>query len=215
MAANESSSAPPLGPPPVGGGAHQPRRAAGAPPAHLPCPAPEAREDWPTIVGAASVLIASAWLLLVPLGAAAGGINLAEALRPPARPTVPLPAGLGALCGWLTAAQMLLCAVLLAGGVALLRRRPHGPALHLVFAWGSIALSAARFVVVLAAQGGAGQPANTRVQDAFASTAIASVLELAYPCFLLAWLTRAEVGKRTGHRPLRGAETASGAEADA
>ena len=89
MATNESGSSAKPGPPPMGDGGCQPRPAAGAPPAHLACPASTAREDWPTIIGAASMLIASAWLLLAPLGAAAGYVNLAEAVRPPGRARVP------------------------------------------------------------------------------------------------------------------------------
>lgn len=140
------------------------------------------RSGWPKAIGVISIVFASLGLVCVPLS----GAMTAFAPHGQARIENPYP-------GWYTATGLAMSvaqsALLLAAGVSLIKRRPRGRTLHVVYAGVGVGHVLASFLLILLVFPTPDVPGPAGAF--FPATAACSTLAgAAYPIFLLIWFMR-------------------------
>ncbi len=162
------------------------------PPQQAPDPQPSQppkRSAWPTVIGVISIVLAALGIVCTPVSLGMQSVNPAQKqmLRhfPDWWPT------------WILASSVLgvgFGVLLLIAGILLLKRRPAGRTLHLLYAIASIVMGAVGGVLTALALGEAlGDLPGPARAGAIGGLAGGTCGGAAYPIFLLVWFFRGKV----------------------
>jgi hypothetical protein len=153
-------------------------------------PPQQKRSVWPTVIGIISIILASLGLLCTPL------VTITNAINPTTQQVYEY------LPDWYRTWEIVgmfggivFAVVLLIGGITLLKRRPVGRTLHLVYAVVSFAVAVVNVVIFATIIGQtAGMPAPMRA-GLIGGGVGGTCGGLIYPVFLLIWFLRAPIAE--------------------
>jgi hypothetical protein len=168
----------------------------------VPAPAPPAQR-WPKIFGIISCVLAAQGIVFTPL------VELFNRWSDANRRLYELFPAWYSTCNTANQAGTLLsCAILLAGGALLMRRRPVAVALHVVYAALALVLTVVATAAYLTAVAAIDTSALSTVERAGVTggtigAVCGGLFGILYPIFLFAWFTRGKI--RRDVRGWRGA----------
>jgi len=160
--------------------------------------APPPRSAWPKVVGVISIVLGCLCTCVSLGGMAMKGMQFASPGM--AQPQVNLPPWMEVWSIIQTILSLILSALLVTGGILLLKRRPVSRPLHLIYALGDIVISVFGLLVsvpvlrqVFAQTNTGAAPKGAMVAVGIISGVVGATIALAWPVFLLIWFCRRKI----------------------